>query len=124
MVDPQQIRRDNADLCRLAGEKFSFTAQTLEGAMKKVGRRVPSYAHRHAAVLIEAERFAGHPKLSQRLDAKAIRKARGGLEITLKAVDAADRRKAAILSTLASLSFSLIAVFALLMLVLWWRGYL
>lgn len=124
MIDPAKLRRDNRDLCRLAGRKFSFEVETLERAMKKIGRRLPREAHRQARLLAEAERLAGHPKLSLMLDADEIVGAQAALRAALERIDPKERRKGMVLSTLGMAAFHLIAVFALLVAVLLWRGFL
>ncbi len=124
MIDPGQIQKQNRDLTRLAGQKFSFEAETLEKAMKKSGRRLPRRAHKQAKVLFEAERLAGHPKLTLMLDAEKIAKAQAALRTALEQIDPKDRRKGMVLSTLGLLSFNLIVVFALLVAILLWRGFL
>ncbi|WP_299351484.1 hypothetical protein [uncultured Shimia sp.] len=124
MIDPNELHRRIDDLTQLAGEKFGFKAKSLARAMKKIGRRLPPRAHKQAAILIEAEDRAGHPKLSRMLDAQAIDRAFGTLEAALKQIDPADRRKGMVLSTLGMVSFNLIVVFVIVMAVLLWRGLL
>ncbi len=124
MIDPNQIRKVNQELCLLAEEKFSVKTDDLGKAMRKIGRRLPKWAHRHAEVLVKAESMSGHPKLSPMLDASAISKASTGLRTAFQSIDPKDRRKGAILSLLGALSFNLIAVAVLVVLVLRWRGIL
>lgn len=124
MIDPNDIRKRNADLCVLAEEKFSVKAKSLDPAMRKIGRRMPRHAHESAKVLVAAEAQAAHPKLSLMLDQKQINKAEQDVRLAFEAVDPADRRMGLILSTLGSVAFSLIVVFVLLMTVLRWRGFI
>ena len=122
MIDPNTLMKQNSDLTRLAGEKFRFQTDSLARAMKKAGRRLPRRVHKQAAILVEAEQRAGHPKLAMMLDAKAIERANSAVQEALNAIDPADRRKGLILSTLGMVSFHLIAVFAIFVAVLIWRG--
>ena len=124
MIDLKHIQKTNAGLARLAGQKFSFEADGLQKAMRKVGRRVPKALHRQAAVLIEAEQLAGHPKIRLGLDAEKVAAAEAGLRAGLEAVDPADRRKGFVLGLLGGLAFNLIAAFVLLVVFLKWRGFL
>lgn len=124
MIDPNQIRQVNQDLCLLAGEKFSVKTDNLEKAMRKIGRRLPKWAHKQADVLVKAEAMSGHPKLMMMLDAGEIKTAAIKLRTAFDAIDPKDRRKGAVLSVLGSLSLSLFAVIGLVVLVLWWRGFL
>lgn len=57
------------------------------------------------------------------LDVQEIERASLAVETALKAIDPIDRRKGLILSTAASIAFSLIVVFTLLVVVLRWRGF-
>lgn len=124
MINPNQIRQVNQGLCLLASEKFSVRTDSLEKAMHKIGRRLPKWAHKQATVLVKAEAMSGHPKLAMMLDADEIKKAETSLRTAFDAIDPKDRRKGAVLSVLGSLSTSLFAVIGLVVLVLWWRGFL
>lgn len=124
MIDPNEIRRKNMALAKLAGEKFSFEPKGLRHAMQKVGRRLPPKAHRLTRLLLEAEQKAGHPKIRMQIKAAPIEKAYSELYAALEAVDPSDMRKGLILSTLGMLSFHVLAVFTLLLVVLIWRGFL
>ena len=124
MIDPNALMKQNSDLTRLAGEKFRFETESLARAMKKAGRRLPRHVHKQAAILIEAEQRAGHPKLAMTLDAKEIQRATETVKSALNAIDPADQRKGLILSTLGMVVFNLIAVAAGLVLILRWRGFL
>lgn len=124
MIDPNQIRRKNTALAKLAGEKFSFEPSDLRQAMRRVGRRLPKKAHRMAQVLIDAENRAGHPKIRLQINTVSLESAYEELRGALESVDPADRRKGLVLSTLAMVSVNVIAVFTLLIVVLVWRGYL
>lgn len=124
MIDPNQIRQVNQDLCLLAGEKFFVKTDSLEKAMRKIGRRLPKWAHKQADVLVKAEAMSGHPKLSMMLDVGEIKAAETKLRTAFDAIDPKDRRKGAVLSVLGSLSLSLFVVIGLVVLVLWWRGFL
>jgi IS4 transposase len=75
-------------------------------------------------VLVDAGTHVGHPKLMMQVDAVEVERAYRTLRQHLKTVDVKDRRKGAVLSLLGSLSFNLLAVLALLLLVLVWRGFL
>lgn len=122
MIDPTALSKQNRDLTRLAGEKFRFETDSLSRAMKKAGRRLPRRVHKQAALLVEAEQRAGHPKLAMMLDANEIDRANETVKQALNAIDPADKRKGLILSTLGMVSFHLIAVFTIFIVVLVWRG--
>lgn len=121
-MDANQIRIVNQEFCELAHEKFSVKATRLDKAMRKIGRRLPKWAHKQADILVNAENLSGHPKLSMMLDTGEIGKAETKLRAAFDAIDPKDRRKGMLLSLLGSLSINLIAVVVLLLLVIWWRG--
>lgn len=123
MIDPARIRSQNEALSQLAGEKFSFRSKGLKRSMRKIGRRLPKRIHNQADKLIEAELLAGHPKLSMMLDEKALAQAEREIREALEVIDPKDRRTGAILSALGGVSINIIAVLVLLVLVLWWRGF-
>ncbi|MEP2530726.1 hypothetical protein [Shimia sp.] len=124
MIDPADIDRKSQRLLKLAREKFGVKAETLEVAMRKIGRRVPKQVQAQARVIVLAQQQAGHPKLMLQTDAQSIEAAYEAVHKRLKEEDTADRRKGAILGTLGALSFNLIALCALLLGVLVWRGFL
>ena len=122
MIDPTQIQKRNQDLTLLMGEAFRFKANSLARAMQKAGRRLPRHVQKQAALLVEAEQRAGHPKLAKTLNAKDLDRAAKAVQKALKYVDTADARKGLVLSTLGMISFNLIAVAAIVVAVLAWRG--
>lgn len=124
MIDPTQLSKRNRALTRLACDTFRFETDSLARAMQKAGRRLPPKVHKQAAILIEAEQRAGHPKLAMMLDADQINRAAKAVETALKAIDPDDQRKGLILSTLGMMSFNLIVVFTALIVILLWRGFL
>ncbi|MCP4206146.1 MAG: hypothetical protein GY767_03735 [Shimia sp.] len=122
MMTTLDIEAKEARLLELAREKFGVRAKTLSRAMKKIGRRVPARLHKQAAVLVEARRLGGHPKLMMRVDGVAVSKAFDEIVAHLETIDVADRRKGAALNMAAALVFNLLVVIVLVVLVLRWQG--
>ena len=104
--------------------KLGVRARTLQQAMKRAGRRMPKDAHRAAGVLIAAQASAAHPKLARMQDWSAVEAASQTLHTHLEKIDPQERRKAAILSMLGAQAFNVLAVFALVIALLMWRGLL
>ncbi len=123
MIDPADIDRKIAQLLMLARDRYGVRAKSLDGAMRKIGRRVPSRTHADAQVLVDAAQLAGHPKLMLQADAARVQAAFEAVRAQFKAEDRADRRKGAILGTLGALSFNLIVLVVLLILFLRWQGF-
>lgn len=94
----------------------------LVAALKKARRRLPRRIFNQGMVLAQAIPLMDHPKLRLTLDEPALRKAAREVTTHLKSIDLADRRKGRVLDVLSSMAFSLLVVFALLIVVLRWRG--
>lgn len=124
MLEPRDFERMEASLCTQAKAKFGIDADRLDVVMKRIGRRASGKHHRAASMIATARHHAGHPKLRFMIDADAVTRAFDVLTAYLDAIDPADRRRGLILSTLAMMSFHLIAVFVILIGVLIWRGFL
>ncbi|MEQ9695116.1 hypothetical protein [Shimia sp. SDUM112013] len=99
-------------------------SRDLGRAMRKIGRRMPKHMHGHAAILVEAEQFAGHPKLRMAVDPAKVDKAYAALHAHFETVDVWDRRKGTILSVLGSISLGLLTLAAAIVIVLRWRGFI
>lgn len=123
MTDQHQIARHAERLEALLAEKFGARRGPLELRVQSAGRRLPRRVRRDLGEVARAQQFAGHPKLGRQIDGARVRAAARRAEDWLVAVDVADRRKGFVLSLLGSLSFNLILLFAILVAVLRWRGY-
>ena len=108
----------------LVRTKFGIETDDLDVAMRKIGRRLPRSAHRHAAQLVEFQTKSAHPKLRLNVDPVAFAKSYRGLMHALQSYDPSVKRMDLLLGTLASVAFNLIVVFALFVIVLKWRGFL
>ncbi|WP_204113781.1 hypothetical protein [Shimia biformata] len=124
MLTPDDLDRKEQALCQLAQEKFGVSAQSAEGAMRKIGRRVPKRLQEQARVFTDALARAQHPKLRMMTDQGAVEAAYRDVMAHLKKIDPKDRRNGLILSTAAMVVFNLIAVATLLVIVLVQRGFL
>lgn len=110
----------------LKGLKTTFGGkpETLEAGLKRAGRRLPSRARKAGAMIVAAQAQAGHPKLQQQLDGKALEKAFDRLDEGIGSVDAGELRKRWWLGMLAAAAFNLLVVFAVFVAVARWRGLL
>ncbi|TDK52638.1 hypothetical protein [Antarcticimicrobium luteum] len=113
-----------AEIAALMHAKLGVRGATLRAALGRAGRRLPRRIRAQARLLAEAEPFAHHPKLRLTLDTMALGKAAGEVEAHLEAIDLADRRKGWWLGMLGGLAFNILAFFALLVVVLRWRGFI
>ena len=106
----------------LLAKSLGVRRGTLARRAAKAGRQLPSAVRNDIATVAEAETMAQHPKVGLRLDPKSTVGAYKRAVVFLEAIDVRDRRKGLILSMLGSAAFSLLAVIALLVVVLRWRG--
>lgn len=104
--------------------KLGVRAGTLPRAMKRAGRRMPREAHRAADVLASAKSQASHPRLSRLIDETSVTAAQTVFEAHLNNIDPKKRRTDRILSMLGTQAFNVLAVGALFIAVLYWRGFL
>jgi len=108
----------------LLREKLGVRGADLSVALRRARYRLPRRVYQQATALVRAEPLAGHPKLRLTLDQAALAAAATGVRAHLESINVADRRKGWLLGMLGGLSFNLILAFALLIVVLVWRGFL
>ena len=96
----------------------------LATALGKARRQLPRRIYKQGMRLVQALPLLEHPKLRLTLDEKALQGAAREVKTHLTAIDVADRRLGRVLDVLGSMAFSLLVVFALLIIVLRWRGFL
>lgn len=117
----QSIIEDIQEVRALLKERESASG-TLAAALKKVRRRLPRRIFKQGMQLADALPLLEHPKLQFTVDEPRLRGAAREVKAHLEAIDLADRRKGRMLDILASIAFALIVVFALVVVVLRWRG--
>jgi hypothetical protein len=96
----------------------------FETKVKQAGRRLPRWARRKSAVIIEAIALEAHPKLAQQVDHKKVDKAFKELRYFLERQDVKTRRKNRFLDLIASIAFALLVTLGLVLGVMIWRGLL
>jgi len=123
VTEPARIEIRIEETLTLLREKLGAGGSTLKGALKRANHRLPRRIRGQVRLLAEAEDFAHHPKLCLTLDAKALGRAADEIAAYLKSIDLVDRRKGWWLGMLGGLAFNILALFAALILVLRWRGF-
>ena len=113
-------RIDN--LAILMEERLGIRGDGFEEKFARAGRRLPRRLRHEGAVLVEARKFAAHPKLGRRVDERRLRKAVRALERHLERIDGTQRRITLTINWLAGNAFNVLVVFALTLAVLAWRG--
>ena len=124
MTDTSTIADEITRIRELLRQKLGVRAPDLASALGKAHRRLPRRVYRTGLVLARAEAIADHPRLRLTLDNAALGKAADEVSAHLEAIDLADRRIGVILSMLGAMSFNLLALTALMIVLLVWRGFL
>jgi len=112
------------ELETLLAEKHGLSSGPLSRRLTKGLRRAPRAVKRAADGFVQAQIQMGNPKLMRLMDKAQVESQFQTLRDHLRAIDVADRRKGLVLSLLGSLGFNLIAVAAILVILLVWRGFL
>ena len=108
---------------RLFETRLKLRKGDFEKRVARARKMLPRSLRRDFARLLDARRMSEIPKTARMIDMVSVRRSAARIEAHLAAVDLADRRKGRMLALLASVMASLIVVFALVLFVLRWRGY-
>lgn len=123
MLEHEDIAAKSLAIRQQIEAKLGVKSRDLSQALRRAGRRLPRGVRAHGAVLAEAEKSAGHPKLARQLDHAAVRAAYDQLAAHLRAIDEGDARKGRILGLAGVSAFNLLLIIAAFIVWLWWRGY-
>ena len=119
----QDIFADIEELQQLLHSQAEVSGD-LATALGKARRQMPRRIYKQGMRLVAAMPLLEHPKLRLTVDEAALQGAVREFKAHLRTIDVADRRKGRMLDVLASVAFALLTVFALLVLVLRWRGFI
>ena len=103
-------------------EKLGARGPTLARQLSRARRRLPRRLRREAETLARAEAMARHPLLARRLDPRAMSRAERRLSRHLGAIDLKALRRDRAKDAAAGLGLIVLATFALVVWLLWWRG--
>lgn len=120
----QEIQGMVAQVAEMMKERLNIRGSTLVEKLRHTGRMMPRQVKSDAALLADAVVLAQSARLHKRIDTAKVDAAYKSCVQFLESVDVADRRRGAVLGTLASAVLSLSAVAALVVAVLIWRGYI
>ncbi|MDO6724805.1 hypothetical protein Q4560_16160 [Celeribacter halophilus] len=111
------------NLATLMRERLGVRAgEGFEAKVKHAGRRLPRWARKQAAVIVEAMALEAHPKLAQQVAHKKVDKAFKELTYFLERQDVKTRRKNRFLDFVAALAFVVFVTIGLVLAVMVWRG--
>lgn len=123
MLEHKDIAAKSLAIRQQLETKLAVKSRDLPQALRRAGRRLPRQVRAQAAILVAAEKQAGHPKLARQLDGGAVQEAYAKVTAHLRAIDVADARKGRILGLAGVIAFNLLLVMVAFVLWLWWRGY-
>jgi len=123
MLEPDYINARILAVRDALHAKLGIKRRNLDKAMRRAGRRLPRRIRRQGAVLVQAEKLGGNPKLMRRIDPAAFEKAHAEMMTHLAAIDAADAFKGRLIAITATIAFNVIVLAAAFVTYLWWRGY-
>jgi hypothetical protein len=122
MSESQDISGFAADIEARLDKKFGQRRGTLVNRLRRAGAGLPRWVKHDAQMIDQALEFDSHPKLRRRVDRAAVSAARDRIAAHLDGIDPKERRKDFWLGLLGSLAFNLLAMLALAVLFLKWRG--
>lgn len=111
-------------LVTLINDRLGVNAKTFPTAFQKVRRRLPRKIQLQGDVFVKGLAQMGHPRLRQTVDMSRLEIAENAIREYLESIDVADRRKGWWLNLLGGIAFNVLAVIAILLIFLVWRGYL
>lgn len=103
-------------------ERLGLRGRDLGAVVARAGRRVPRRLRATAAVLVEAERMAGNPRLARLVDGARVAVAAREMEDWLATQDPRERRRTALIQSAALGAFYLLVTVGLVITVMVWRG--
>lgn len=122
MAQETEIQTQIAQTIILLRKKLGAKGKTLAESVRRAKRRLPRKVYKQAMELARAEPLVEHPKLRLTLDSPTLEKAAKDVQSHLRAINLADRRWGWFLGMLGGLAFNTLALAALFLVVLWWRG--
>ena len=117
------ITTRTAEIGLLFEERLGLRGGSLDRQVRRAGRGLPRAIAREARYLAQAESLATNPRLWRQVDPARLQAAHRIVRDHLRGIDPRERRKTRIIGIASSAAFNLLAVTALVLVVLVWRGY-
>lgn len=112
-----------AELRAQLAERLGARGPTLRAQLRRAGRRLPRRLRREAELLARAEEMSRHPRLARLVDPRDVARAQRRIGRHLGGIDPALLRRNRRWNAAAALGLHVLATFALVVALLWWRGY-
>lgn len=108
----------------LMEERLNISGNSLETRLRRAGSRLPKQVRVAGDALVAATQMAQSPKLLMQIDPEAVAEAYDTCVKYLNTVNLSARRKAMLLDAGARIAFALLTVGVLVVVVLYWRGFI
>ena len=108
----------------LMQQRLQVGGASLSEKLRRGGRALPRSVRSEAALLAEASHQAANPRLLPQIDRDRVERAHDICLRHLEGVNRSARRRAVWMGLASSIAFSLFAVGLLVLVLLWWRGFL
>ncbi|WP_372573226.1 hypothetical protein [Ruegeria jejuensis] len=123
MAEQISVEQQIAQTIAMLRAKLGVRGKTLAAALRRARHRLPRRIYKQALLLAQVEDRAAHPKLRLTLDSPKLAEAAEKVQAYLDAISLTERRKGWLLGMLGGLVFNLLLFALLLLLVLFWQGY-
>ena len=123
MITDKDMAAKSRRLRGLMQEKLAVKGRDLAQSLHRAGRRLPRRVRRHGAALMRAEMLAHNPRTARQVDAAAVERDYEAVRAYLAGLDVGELRKVRFLRVAGAVAANLIAVAAMFVVWLWWRGY-
>lgn len=105
------------------GQHLGLSRGPLAVRVARSGRLLPRPIRQDLLAVAEAQYLSGHPRLAPQIDRAAVRSAYKRAIWHLRGPEMDDIRKGRRLGALGALAANLLIVFAMVIVVLWWRNF-
>ncbi|EBA12992.1 hypothetical protein RCCS2_03884 [Roseobacter sp. CCS2] len=106
------------------GTQMRIRGRSLDVQLRKAGRLLPRRIRQDATYLAQGVTLVQNPKLAKMVDMAKAQQAYENVMAHLHGFDVAAGRRNAVLNLVASIAFALLVTGVLLLVVLWWRGFI
>lgn len=110
------------ELRTLLADKLGAKGPTLSSQVRRAQRRLPRRLRRDAQALLRAETMARHPRFARMVDPREVARSHARLSRHLGAIDTKAIRRDRAKNAAAGLGLIVLAILALVVWLLWWRG--
>jgi len=112
------------ELATLMEARLGTRGADLQAKVSRAGRRLPRAIRSQAHVVILSAQLQNSPKLARQIDQAATQAAFDDCKTYFNSLDKSERRKNLALSILAANALNVVIILALVMVVLFWRGFI